>query len=141
MACIQTARLTLRPFVETDGPKVVSILNDFDVSKWLHRVPHPFTKKDLRILGPKGVSRWPDLAAIECDGTLVGGITTNDHLGYWIDPKCHGQGFATEAARAMVDYTFGRLGCDTLDSGFFCCLLYTSPSPRDKRQSRMPSSA
>ena len=22
-----------------------------------------------------------------------------------------------------------------------CCLLYTSPSPRDKRQSRMPSSA
>ena len=28
-------------------------------------------------------------------------------------------------------------------SGFHCylCLLYTSPSPRDKRQSRMPSSA
>ena len=26
-------------------------------------------------------------------------------------------------------------------SGTFACLLYTSPSPRDKRQSRMPSSA
>ena len=26
-------------------------------------------------------------------------------------------------------------------SGFQNCLLYTSPSPRDKRQSRMPSSA
>ena len=25
--------------------------------------------------------------------------------------------------------------------GFCLCLLYTSPSPRDKRQSRMPSSA
>ena len=25
--------------------------------------------------------------------------------------------------------------------GHPCCLLYTSPSPRDKRQSRMPSSA
>ena len=24
---------------------------------------------------------------------------------------------------------------------FFCCLLYTSPSPRDMRRSRMPSSA
>ena len=24
---------------------------------------------------------------------------------------------------------------------FYACLLYTSPSPRDKRQSRMPSSA
>ena len=39
---------------------------------------------------------------------------------------------------------------DTLDSvrveflgkkGQVTCLLYTSPSPRDKRQSRMPSSA
>ena len=26
-------------------------------------------------------------------------------------------------------------------SGYTACLLYTSPSPRDKRQSRMPSSA
>ena len=30
----------------------------------------------------------------------------------------------------------GRPGEDNI-----CCLLYTSPSPRDKRQSRMPSSA
>ena len=29
----------------------------------------------------------------------------------------------------------------TLDRGYSICLLYTSPSPRDKRQSRMPSSA
>ena len=27
------------------------------------------------------------------------------------------------------------------DFQVFACLLYTSPSPRDKRQSRMPSSA
>ena len=32
--------------------------------------------------------------------------------------------------------TFGLLICAIL-----VCLLYTSPSPRDKRQSRMPSSA
>ena len=28
-----------------------------------------------------------------------------------------------------------------LDMSIYSCLLYTSPSPRDKRQSRMPSSA
>ena len=30
---------------------------------------------------------------------------------------------------------------DALVSDYTPCLLYTSPSPRDKRQSRMPSSA
>ena len=29
----------------------------------------------------------------------------------------------------------------TADKNNYSCLLYTSPSPRDKRQSRMPSSA
>ena len=28
-----------------------------------------------------------------------------------------------------------------IDNAILTCLLYTSPSPRDKRQSRMPSSA
>ena len=31
-------------------------------------------------------------------------------------------------------------GCSH-NQGCYNCLLYTSPSPRDKRQSRMPSSA
>ena len=30
---------------------------------------------------------------------------------------------------------------ELVKKGFNPCLLYTSPSPRDKRQSRMPSSA
>ena len=30
---------------------------------------------------------------------------------------------------------------ELISDGEFICLLYTSPSPRDKRQSRMPSSA
>ena len=29
----------------------------------------------------------------------------------------------------------------TIESGTFGCLLYTSPSPRDRTRSRMPSSA
>ena len=30
---------------------------------------------------------------------------------------------------------------DDMEADYSDCLLYTSPSPRDKRQSRMPSSA
>ena len=40
-------------------------------------------------------------------------------------------------------YSDSRLAIGpTIENGFYYdCLLYTSPSPRDKRQSRMPSSA
>ena len=37
--------------------------------------------------------------------------------------------------------TFVRLAHTLGFDGYEDCLLYTSPSPRDKRQSRMPSSA
>ena len=49
--------------------------------------------------------------------TLVNHILTN---------KDHGKKIA------IIENEFGDVGI---------CLLYTSPSPRDKRQSRMPSSA
>ena len=35
-----------------------------------------------------------------------------------------------------------RMDEETLkEEGYYACLLYTSPSPRDMRRSRMPSSA
>ena len=40
--------------------------------------------------------------------------------------------------RILVDA--GTIEIDAA-GGVYACLLYTSPSPRDKRQSRMPSSA
>ena len=43
------------------------------------------------------------------------------------------QTFEKDSSRTMIAYPDVRI----LKS----CLLYTSPSPRDKRQSRMPSSA
>ena len=42
-----------------------------------------------------------------------------------------------ERADALIRHCRSRLD----DARFRICLLYTSPSPRDKRQSRMPSSA
>ena len=38
--------------------------------------------------------------------------------------------------------TLANGGVDSMEEyKYIICLLYTSPSPRDKRQSRMPSSA
>ena len=47
-----------------------------------------------------------------------------------------------------IGYTLGDLGCCFTEqyramylSIFYTCLLYTSPSPRDAHEPRMPSSA
>ena len=62
----------------------------------------------------------------------------------------HGRGLHSvlEPAAAESGVLFGpqhhsvRAAADLIDcGGAEACLLYTSPSPRDKRQSRMPSSA
>ena len=51
----------------------------------------------------------------------------------------------TEARKKTVDfsdgYLAGYLSVLTADAGIKDCLLYTSPSPRDRTRSRMPSSA
>ena len=52
----------------------------------------------------------------------------------------------TENHLNRVKITHGGYIASIIDAGLGtaasrCCLLYTSPSPRDKRQSRMPSSA
>ena len=42
--------------------------------------------------------------------------------------------------RAAIAFILGTVVLDVLAFGLIC-LLYTSPSPRDRQKSRMPSSA
>ena len=53
--------------------------------------------------------------------------------------KLHAEQLSDQGGAALAA-SFGALSCDHLEH-LSDCLLYTSPSPRDKRQSRMPSSA
>ena len=85
----------------------------------------------------------------------------NDYkLGQWIYVKCEGLtigqyegvlqlGFSPNDSEQEkldknqpVKYETSYLDVELLiNKHIISCLLYTSPSPRDKRQSRMPSSA
>ena len=57
-----------------------------------------------------------------------------------VDDIIDSGGTLCNAARALIDV--GAISVDAyVTHGVLSCLLYTSPSPRDKRQSRMPSSA
>ena len=63
----------------------------------------------------------------------------------WICPKCESTSF-TEDTVTVTGKTWSRF-MNIQNRKFLaitctnCCLLYTSPSPRDVEESRMPSSA
>ena len=61
-------------------------------------------------------------------------------IGYLLPRRCEEKAITTcsKCGRAVCDL-HARMG----DEGILCrdCLLYTSPSPRDRTRSRMPSSA
>ena len=101
-------------------------------------------------------------------GSISGTITTTDgsapeDYGVWLLTKVDGSDDPFEGEPAFVEFTQGENGTYTVKvapgtyyveaEGFdvtnrtpykprlYDCLLYTSPSPRDQRGSRMPSSA
>lgn len=116
---IRTDRLRLRPYTASDRDAVVAGLNQIAVSRWLAKIPHPFTHDDLKLVGEDGASRWPKLAAIEHEGAVIGGIGGGETLGYWLVPEAHGRGLGFEAAWSMVDYSFRHLAIERIASGVF----------------------
>ena len=63
------------------------------------------------------------MAILEGKKLLITGVLTDDSIAYGV-------------AQHAIEQ-----GAEILLTGFGSCLLYTSPSPRDQRGSRMPSSA
>ena len=71
------------------------------------------------------------------DQTVSVATTDNDVAGFTITQT----GGSTSVAETGSTDTFTVVLNAQPNSDVVFCLLYTSPSPRDKRQSRMPSSA
>ena len=87
-----------------------------------------------------------DTAFLEPEGLKTGEVwlrLKNPDLTAWVvtDAFCGPKlkRVATEAKQPELLKTFPNYGI--ADKGIYRCLLYTSPSPRDRTRSRMPSSA
>jgi [ribosomal protein S5]-alanine N-acetyltransferase len=116
---ITSARLTLRPFTLADAQRVCDLIGDFEVSKMLSRAPHPYLLDDahnwlgghaqMRAAGtdfPFAITTKADgvIGAIGLHGTqrLIDLVPDAFELGYWLGKAYWGQGYATEAGRALI---------------------------------------
>ncbi len=107
MLTIKTQRLLLRPFQRSDAREFARLAGDWSVASMTSDIPHPFDEAQaLAWLKPaRGEVRF----AIECDGRrLIGGAgfyrrsSGMAELGFWLGKPWWGQGYATEASRAVL---------------------------------------
>lgn len=116
-AHLETARLRLRPVVASDEATVVAAINDLNISSWLSQVPHPYTALDFRAF-LTDVAYPAETFVIEDAQGFAGIIGAGFELGYWLIPRAHGQGYATEAAHAVLAMQFAH-DESTVAAGYF----------------------
>ena len=96
---------------------------------------------NVRVYGYSGSSYGSEWSSSDL-GEIVGGIASGD-LGGTNDYLVIGTGGdsreSNEVSGEVIVYK--RSGGTYITDGSTICLLYTSPSPRDRTRSRMPSSA
>jgi RimJ/RimL family protein N-acetyltransferase len=122
---IETARLVLRAPTLDDAKALATLVNDRRIAEMTTRIPYPNTLADTESFLAT-VNRGDGETAFLItarDDTLLGvcGIARRSgqppEIGYWLGVSYWGHGFATEAARAVIDHAFADLGCDALVSG------------------------
>jgi len=106
MVRIETERLTLRPFCNADAGEFAYLAGDWVVASMTSDIPYPFSARQAaNWLAPaRGEVRF----AIERQGRLMGGVgfyrrsSGIAELGFWLGRHWWGQGYTTEAARAVL---------------------------------------
>jgi RimJ/RimL family protein N-acetyltransferase len=102
---------------------MVRLLADRRIAINTSRIPHPYRIDDAEQF-IASVNRLDGEATfmITLDGEPIGvcGVEPREggpEIGYWIGVSYWGQGYVTEAARALIDHAFGELQHETLQAG------------------------
>ncbi len=105
---LQTERLTLRRLEARDAAPITEALQEIDVVRWIPRMPWPYTQADAETFIHEVAAREDLTYGIEHAGKLVGSVSGERQLGYWLAKDAWGQGFATEASRAVLAKRFAQ---------------------------------
>jgi RimJ/RimL family protein N-acetyltransferase len=118
---LTTERLILRAAVLDDARAIAALINDRRIAGNMVGVPHPYTLQHAKA-AIAAADRKPQFVVALMDDRVIGGCGLAIHaghpeLGYWLGVSYWGNGYATEAARALIDFAFTALDCTELRAG------------------------
>ena len=121
---LETERLMLRRPTLADVKAITSLANDRRIAENTRRLPHPYVHDHaVRFVNAQADVGRETVFLIERDYQPIGMVGIDwplpdaPELGYWLGVDHWGQGFATEAARAVIDFTFEEFDIEHLISG------------------------
>ena len=128
---LETERLVIRPYRDADATPLHDVFGSPEVMKWTPSAPSKDVAETAQRLGrtmaftarqPPGLGLW----ALELRATAeflgqvglfpVEGKGPEVEVAYELAPRAWGRGYATEAARAFVDFAFRELGLSRIVS-------------------------
>jgi RimJ/RimL family protein N-acetyltransferase len=121
---LATERLVLRAPRSDDAKAIATLVNDRRIAENTLRIPHPYGLADAEsFIAAANTAGGEHTFLITRGADVLGacGIARRDgeepEIGYWLGVAFWGRGYATEAARGVIDHAFGDLGCDCLAGG------------------------
>jgi RimJ/RimL family protein N-acetyltransferase len=110
---LETERLSLRRPTLADVKAIARLANDRRIAENLRRLPHPYSQEHAIAFVRYSAAEPREVAfLVEQNFAVIGAVSLNmlepdaPTIGYWLGVEHWGQGFGTEAARAMIDYYF-----------------------------------
>jgi len=125
---LTTERLVLRMPVLDDADELAVIANSRDIAEMTARMPHPYTRADavkyINAVHDGRVEGYVYAVTIAETGRLIGMCAVTNRppsgdleVGYWLGRAWWGQGYASEAASAVVDLAFRVTGTNVIYAG------------------------
>ncbi|MGD7043119.1 GNAT family N-acetyltransferase [Jeotgalibacillus proteolyticus] len=116
---IETKRLLLRLFNEKDAPEVANLCHNYNLYINTLYLPYPYDQEDALSWIKHHLDHFNENKSYELaitdkvTGTLLGAIALsnnptfkNGEMAYWVGEAYWGNGYATEAAKGMLEFAF-----------------------------------
>jgi RimJ/RimL family protein N-acetyltransferase len=122
--------VTLRIADGRDIPAMTVALTEFETSRWLGTVPHPYAEADTVVwideIVPAGWASGIRLTFSIVDSATdafigevglhhVDGAARRAEVGYWLSPEARGRGAMQRALRLLLGWAFETLGLERVD--------------------------